>query len=93
MRQRVLDVVEEAGVAAVADPLVQTPGQRARQQVREREQAALTAIEDVQVLDRLVDLPILQLADPVSVFTFEQHAHECMEEVQVSRALARGRRG
>ena len=81
--ERVLDVVEEAGVAAVADPLVHTPGQGARQQVREREQAALTAIKDVQVLDRLVDLPILQLADPVSVFTFEQHPHECMKEMQV----------
>ena len=81
--ERVLDVVEEAGVAAALDPLVQAPGQGARQQVREREQPALTAIEHVEVLDRLVDLPILQLADPISVFTFEQHPHEGMKEMQV----------
>ena len=90
--QRVLDVVEEAGVAAVADPLVQPRRQRARQQVREREQAPLAAVEHVEVLDCLVDLAVLEVADPIAVIAFEQHAHERMQEVQVlGRRLERER--
>ena len=80
------------GVAAAVDPLVQTRRQGARQQVREREQPPLTAIEDVQVLDRLVDLPILQLAEAIAVVAFEQHAHEGVEEVQVLGRRLEGER-
>ena len=88
-RQRVLDVVEETGVAAFADPLVQPSRQRARQQVRQREEAPLAAVEHVEVLDRLVDLTVLEVADPIPVVAFEQHAHERVQEVQVlGRRLA-----
>ena len=90
--QRVLDVVEEAGVAPVADPLVQASGQRARQQVGQREQATLAAVEHVEVLDRLVDLAVLEVADAIAVVAFEQHAHEGVQEVQVlGRRLERER--
>src|SRR3954464_10707632 len=89
-RERVLNVVEEAGVAAVSDPLLHPTRQCARQQVGECEQPTLTAIEDVQVLDRLVDFSILQLADSISVFTFEQHPHERMKEVQMFRRWLEG---
>ena len=65
---------------------------RARQQIREREQAPLTAIEDVQVLDRLVDLPVLEVAEAIAVVAFEQHADERVQEVQVlGRRLERER--
>ena len=92
-RQRVLDVVEEARrIGRRSIHLCRRAGQGARQQVREREQAALAAIEDVQVLDRLVDLPVLQLADPIAVLAFEQHPHERVEEVQVLGRWLEGER-
>ena len=67
-------------------------GQRARQQVGEREQPPLAAVEDVEVLDRFVDLAVLEVAQPVPVLAFEQHAHERVQEVQVlGRRLERER--
>ena len=57
---------------------------RARgQQVGEREEPALTPVEHVQVLDSLVDLAVLELAQPIAVFAFEQDADERVQEVQV----------
>ena len=82
-RQRVFDVVEEAPVSSVTDPLVEPTGKRSRQQVRQGEEATLTAIEDVEVLDRLVDLAVLDVADAIPVVAFQQHAHERVEEMQV----------
>ena len=73
------------GVAAALDPLVQPAGQRARQQIREREQPTLAAVEDVEVLDRLVELAVLELAEAIAVVAFEQHADERVEEMQVLR--------
>ena len=84
-RQRVVDVVEEAGVAAALDPLVQPGRQRARQQVRQREQPTLAAVEDVEVLDGLVELAVLEVAEAIVVVAFQQHADERMQEVQVLR--------
>ena len=50
------------------------------------------AVEDVEVLDRLVDLAVLQVAQPIPVVAFEQHAHERVQEVQVlGRRLERER--
>ena len=82
-RQRVARVVEHRAVAPTLDPLVQPGTKRARQQVRQREQPALGAIEDEQVLDRLVCLPVLGIAQAVAVLAFEQHARERVEEVQL----------
>ena len=49
-------------------------------------------IEDVEVLDRLVDLAVLEVAEPIAVVAFEQHAHERVQEVQVlGRRLQRER--
>ena len=59
-RQRVVDVVEEAGVSAVSDPLVQAGCQGARKQVRQGEEPPLAAVEDVEVLDRFVDLAVFE---------------------------------
>ena len=73
------------GVAPAVDPFVQPSGQRPRKQVGEREQSPLAAVEDVEVLDRFVDLAIFQLVQPVPVLTFEQHLHERVQEVQVLR--------
>ena len=66
--------------------------ERAREQVREREQPPLAAVEHVEVLDRLVDLAVFELAQPISVIAFEQHADERVQEVQVlGRRLERER--
>src|SRR5262245_61714928 len=82
-RQGVLDVVEQVGVAASLNPLLQPSHQGSRQQVGEREQPALIPVEDVEVLDSFVDFPILQLTQPISVFALEQHADESVKEVQM----------
>ena len=83
--KRVFEVVEEARVAAAFDPLVQPARERARQQVRNGEQPPLAAIEDVEVLDRFVDLAVLELAQAIAVIAFEQHADERVQEVQMLR--------
>ena len=41
------------------------------------------AVEDVEVLDGLVDLAVLEVADAVPVVAFQQHADERVKEVQV----------
>ena len=41
------------------------------------------AVEHVQVLDGLVDLAVLELAQPIAVLALEQHADEGVQEVQV----------
>ena len=84
-RERVVEVVEEAGVAPAVDPLVQPPGQRPREQVGQREQSPLAAVEDIEVVDRFIDLAIFQLVQPVPVFAFQQDLHERVQEVQVLR--------
>ena len=43
----VVDVIEEGAVSAAVDPLAQTGRQRARQEVREREQASLARLQHV----------------------------------------------
>ena len=47
------------------------------------------AIEHEQVLDGLVDLAVLEVAQPVAVLAFEQHARERVQEVQLLRRSAR----
>ena len=88
-RQRVARVVEHRGIAAALDPLVEPGAKRARQQVGQREQPALGAIEDEQVLDRLVGLPVLGIAQAVAVLALEQHPRERVQEVQLLRRSAR----
>ena len=83
--ERVVGVVEEVGVASALDPLRQPASERARQQVRQREEPPLRRVEDVEVLDRLVQLAVLGVAQAVAVGAFEQHADERVEEVQVLR--------
>jgi len=84
-RQGVFQVVEERRVAAALDPLVQPRGHRAGQQIGQCEQSALAGVEDIQVLDRLVDLPVLHVVQPVAVLSLQQDLHEGVQEVQVFR--------
>ena len=78
-------VVEQAGVSATLNPLVQACGQRARQQVRHREEPPLAVVEHVEVFDRLVDLAVLEIAEPIAVIALQQDANEGVKEVQVLR--------
>ena len=78
-------MVEEVGVPPAFDPLAQAAGQRARQEIGEREQPTLAGVQDIQVLDRLVQLAILGVAEPIAVRALEQHADEGVQEVQVLR--------
>ena len=45
----------------------------------------MTAIEYVDVLDRVVHLAVLELGQAISVIAFKQHADERMQEVQMLR--------
>ena len=81
--QRVLEVVEQARVAPTLDPLVQASRQRTGQQVRHREQPPLALVEHVEVLDALVDFPVLQVAQSIPVIPLEQHANEGVKKMQV----------
>ena len=92
-RQRVLDVVEELGVAAALDPLVQASRQSPRQQVREREEPPLRAIEDVEVLDRLVDLAVLDVAEPIPVRRLRAALGRTRAESAGARVSARSANG
>ena len=83
--QGVVEVVEQARVPAAFDPFVQPAGKRPWQQVREREQPSLACVQHVQVLDGLVDLAVLEIAEPVAVLALQQHADERVEEMQVLR--------
>src|SRR5688572_21586073 len=80
-RQRVLDVVEEARVTAFAYPLVESARQRARQKIRQGEEPTLAAVQDIEVLDRFVDLTVFEVTDAVVVVALQQHAHERMQEM------------
>ena len=82
-RERVARVVEHRAIAPTLDPLVEPGTERAWQEVRQREQPALGPIEDEEVLDRLVCLPVLSIAQAVAVLAFEEHARERVEEVQL----------
>src|SRR5215211_7345052 len=84
-RERVFHVVEEVGVPAPLNPLLKPRHQSAWQQVREGEEPSLSPVEHVQILDGLIDFSILELAQAVPVFAFEQDADEAVEEVQVLR--------
>ena len=53
------------------------------QQIGQREEPTLRAVEHVEVLDGFVDLPVLQVADPIPVVSLQQHTDERVQEVQV----------
>src|SRR5687767_376423 len=91
-RERVFDVVEEVGVPPSFDPLLESRHQRPWQQVREREESALTPVEHIKVLDGFVDFSILELAQPVAVFTLEKDADEAVQEVQMFGRWLQGER-
>jgi hypothetical protein len=55
---------------------VEASSQGTRKQVGEREQPTLAAVENVEILDRLVDLAVFEVADPVAVVASKQHADE-----------------
>ena len=60
--------------------------ERARQQVREREQPPLRRVEGVEVLDRLVQVAVVRACvQPVLAARLQEHAHEREQEVQVLR--------
>ena len=92
-RQRVLGVVEERRVGAALDPPVQVLRQAARQHVGERDQAALRRVEGIDVLDRLVEIPVLLHRELMLPTGLQQHAHEREEEVQVLLRRLAGRTG
>ena len=83
--ERVVGVVEEVGVASAVDPLRQPASERAWQQVRQGEEPPLRRVEDVEVLDRFVQLAVFGVAQTVAVGPFQQHADERVEKVQVLR--------
>src|SRR5205807_715035 len=58
-RQRVLGVVEQVRVGAALHPAMQVLRETSRQRVRQRNQAPLRRIEGVEVLDGLVEVPIV----------------------------------
>ena len=81
--ERVLEIVEQARVATPIDPGVKTARERPWQEIRDREQPALAAVQDIQILDRLVHLTVLDVAEARAITAFEQDAHERVEEMQV----------
>ena len=64
---------------------MEASSQGTRKQVGECEQPTLAAVENVEILDRLIDLAVLEIADPVTVVALQQHADERMKEVQMLR--------
>ena len=58
-------------------------GQGSRQQIRDREEPPLAFVEHVEVLDALVDLAVLQVAQPIPVIALQQHANEGVKKMQV----------
>src|SRR6202035_4096724 len=67
------------------NPGVQTSPERAREEIGQREQSSLRAIEYVQVLDRLVHLTVFRVAQVIPVVAFQQHAHERVQKMQLLR--------
>ena len=65
--ERVVGVVEEVGVASALDPLRQPAGEGAWKQVRQGEEPPLRRVEDVEVLDRFVQLAVFGVAQPIAV--------------------------
>ena len=82
-RQGVLDVVEQPRIPTALDPPTEAMHQGARQHVREGEQPPLLGVEDVDVLHRLVELPVLRVRELIVVRTLEQHADKRVQEVQI----------
>src|SRR3954462_6201380 len=84
-RERVFHVVEEVGVPASLNPLLKPRHQSTWQQIREGEEPSLSPVEHVQVLDGLIDLSVLELAQAVTVFAFEQDTDKAVQEVEMLR--------
>src|SRR6185436_18147023 len=59
--QRIVQVIEQAGVTASIDPLVKSGGEHARQKIRDGEEATLRSLQHVHVLDRVVHLTVLEI--------------------------------
>ena len=78
-------MVEEVRVSAAFNPFAQPTGERSRQEVRQRKQAPLRGVQDVDVLNRFIQFPILGITQAIRVDAFEQHAGERVEKVQVLR--------
>ena len=62
-----------------------TRAKRSRQQVRQCKEPSLRAFQHEQVLDRLVRLPILRIAQAIAVLAFEKDARERVQKVDVLR--------
>ena len=58
-------------------------GQGSRQQIRDREEPPLAFVQHVEVLDALVDLAVLQVAEPIPVIALQQHANQGVKKMQV----------
>ena len=90
--ERVLHVVEEVRIAPGADPATEPLPQPAREDIGEREQPPLFAVQDVQVRDRVVEFAVLAVGERVAVHPFQQYAHERVEKVQVLGCVRQGKR-
>src|SRR5215210_5630850 len=74
--ERVFDVVEQVSVSAAIDPLLEPGHQSPRQEIGQSKEPALTALQNVEVLDSVVHFTILKIAQAISVLAFEQQTHE-----------------
>ena len=66
--------------------------ERAREQIRQREQSTLCGVEHVEVLDGLVHLAVLGLAQAIAIRAFKQHADEGVQEMQILGGGLQGER-
>ena len=81
----VLTIVEQTRVPAAFNPLVQSSCERARKKIGDGEQPALGLVEHVEVFDCVVHLAVFRFTQPIPVLTFEQHADERVEKMQMLR--------
>lgn len=72
---------------------MQARRQRPRQQVGQREQAALVRVENEDVLDGLVSLAVFQVAEVVAVLSLEQDAREGVQEDAGAGAVGASAKG
>ena len=83
-------VVEHRGVGPALHPATQVLGEAAREQIRQREEAALLGVDRIDRRHRLLDLAVVGVRRLVLPARLDQHLHERGEEVLM---LGRGRQG
>src|SRR5262245_24707721 len=79
----IVDVVEHRRIPSASDPLLQSHCERSRQQSGKGREPTLVSLEDVQALDRFVELTILCFGQEAGITPFQQHPRKRVEEMQV----------